>query len=116
MDRKDIHVYHFPQKYCSILHIICYIEGIQVYPAKWPCKVQITLTNKELKQRLLIQGLDILGKHIELKDEDSTIVCLTIQDALIEWTDDLLFDIFSDYGTVLHVDKEYIYHDGRRTT
>ena len=35
------------------------IEGIQIYPSKWPRKVIITVKNKELKEKLLIEGIDI---------------------------------------------------------
>ena len=92
------------------------IEGVQLYPANWPRKVQITVSTKEIKERLIIEGLDICGKHIELRDEDDTITRVTLQDAPIEWSDEDVMRIMSQYGDVVRLEKEYIYHDGKRTT
>ena len=62
-----------------------------------------------------MEGIDLFGRHIEVRDEDNTIVRLTVQDAPIEWSDDVLVEIFSEYGSVVRMDKEYIYYEGRRT-
>ena len=92
------------------------IEGIQLYPSGWPRKLQITVKSKDIKEKLLIEGLDIFDKHIEFRDENNTIVKVVVKDAPIEWTDDILMDIMQDYGEVVRMEKEMIYADGKKTS
>ena len=92
------------------------IEGVQIYPASWPRKVLITVKEKDLKERLLIEGMSIFGSHVELRDENSTVVRVTVQDAPIEWEDSVIVGTLAEYGTVVRVEKEHIYHENRRTS
>lgn len=80
------------------------IVGVQLYPSGWPRKLQITVNEKELKERLIIQGLDMFGKHVEFRDENS-ILKITVKDAPVEWTDGTLISIMEKYGEVVRVDN-----------
>ena len=91
------------------------IEGVQIYPAAWPRKVMITVREKELKERLLIEGMALFGAHIDLRDENSTITRVTVQDAPVEWDDSVIGHKLADFGTVVRVEREHIYHENRRT-
>ncbi len=77
------------------------VVGVQIYPADWPRKVQITLRDKEVKEKLVIEGLDIFCKHVDLKDESSTLHRVVVKDAPMEWDDAKLSDIFDNYGKVV---------------
>lgn len=92
------------------------VLGIQLFPAGWPRKLQITLRKNELKDKLLVEGLDIFGKHIDLKDEDSTILKVVLRDAPMEWSDETFMDIIADYGEVVRIEKEMVYVEGRKTS
>ena len=92
------------------------VQGVQIYPAKWPRKVLITVKDRETKEALLISGIDILGHHIELKDENEEFTKVTIKDLMVDFPDDKLTEILSEYGKVIDVDKEMIYVDGRKTS
>ncbi len=92
------------------------ITGVQIFPAKWPRKIHIALRDEGVKDRLLIQGLEIQGRHIELRDENTTIIKVVVKDAPLEWGDEKLASVFEEYGEILRVEKEMIYVEGKRTT
>ena len=56
------------------------VTGLQVVPQRWPRKVQILCANKEAKAHLMVQGLNIYGKHIRL-NEPGQVTKVHIQDA-----------------------------------
>ena len=91
------------------------IEGVQIYPAKWPRKVLITMTSKERKDQLLVTGLELFNRHIELRDEDTTVIKVVIQDAPMEWTDDILMESLQEYGDIIRMESERIYQNGKPT-
>ena len=37
------------------------VSGIQLYPAGWPRKLQLTVKDEGLKEKILMEGLDIFG-------------------------------------------------------
>ena len=92
------------------------ILGIQLYPAGWPRKLQMTLVNNDIKNRILVKGLDILGLHVEFRDEDNIVTKIVIKDAPMEWSDEFIIETMESYGEVVRTEKEMVYVDGRRTS
>ena len=92
------------------------VQGVQLYPAGWPRKVQITVKSKETKEKLVIEGMEIFGQHFEIKDEGNDMTKVVLKDIPIECSDELVHDIMRDYGEVVRIEKEMIYVDGRKTT
>ena len=92
------------------------VIGIQVYPSQWPCKVLITLKDPTSKEALLVAGINVLGKQIELKDESFQTIRITVKDALLEWDNDKIREILSPYGEIKKVENEVIYIDGEATS
>ncbi len=92
------------------------VAGIQMYPSDWPRKVQITLRDRDMKKKLVIEGIDIFGMHIELKDESSVLQKVIVRDAPIEWNDKQICDILSGYGQIVRIEKEMIHHEGKKTS
>ena len=92
------------------------ILGVQLYPAGWPRKLQITLNNEGVKEKLIIEGLDIFGHHVEFRDENSTILKVILKDAPVEFNEETIIEIMEAYGDVVRVEKEMIYVDGRKTS
>ena len=45
------------------------IYGIQLYPSGWPRKLQTTVRDDEVKERIVIQGIEMFGKHIDMRDD-----------------------------------------------
>ena len=84
------------------------VLGIQLYPAGWPRKVQITVKDVKVKEKLVIEGLSMFGKHIEMRDESNGLLKVTIKDAPLEWSNDTVTDIFEDYGEIIRIEHEYI--------
>ncbi len=92
------------------------VAGIQIYPSDWPRKVQITLRDKGMKEKLAIEGIDIFGMHVELKDESSVLQKVIVRDAPIEWDDNLICDILCGYGKIVRIQREMIYYEGQKTS
>ena len=92
------------------------VEGIQLYPAGWPRKVQITVRNKEIKEKLVIEGLHLFGQQIDIKDESNDLVKVTVSDVPVEWPDKFVKSTLEDFGQVVRVEREMIYVDGRKTS
>ena len=92
------------------------VLGVQVYPKKWPRKVQILCTHIPAKECLMIQGLDIYGRHIELHEPGQGIVKVSIEDAPLDMTNDVLKQWVSQYGNVVDFRNEHLLVNGRRTS
>ena len=92
------------------------IVGIQLYPAGWPRKLQITVANKDLKNTLLVEGLDIFGLHVDFRDEDNIVTKVIIKDAPMEWSKEFMIEIMGKYGEIVRVEREMVYVEGRRTS
>ena len=45
------------------------VYGIQIIPSKWPRKVMVTVTSNDVKEKLLVEGLSLFDKHIDVHDE-----------------------------------------------
>lgn len=91
------------------------IEGVQIFPAQWPRKVLISIENETAKESLMINGLSIDQKHIDLKDEDDEIIRVTVRDAMINWEDDVIEELLSPYGKIIEVENEFVRIDGQPT-
>ena len=70
------------------------IVGIQLYPSGWPRKIQITVKSNEMKENLIIKGIDIFGKHIEMRDESNFMIKVVVKDAPLDWSNDTLTELF----------------------
>lgn len=92
------------------------ITGLQIYPSRWPRKVLVTVRDRDIKERLIIEGLSIFDKHVELQDETSSVLKVTVRDAPIEWSRDFFIDIFEPYGKIVRIENEMIYAEGKKTT
>ena len=92
------------------------VQGVQIYPAQWPRKVLITVNNVDVKEALLVSGLNIYGQHIELRDEDEQFTRVTVKDLSIDFPDKKLEDLMNEYGKVVRVEKEMIYVNGKKTS
>ena len=90
--------------------------GIQLYPAGWPRKVQITVNDATIKEKLVIEGLNMFDKHVDMRDESNLLVKVILKDAPLEWPNDTVTEIFEEYGDVIRIEHEYIYVDGAKTT
>ena len=107
----------YSQLYNSITDVVAEddVEGVQIFPAEWPRKVLISLTNETAKESLIINGLTLNKTNIELKDENEEIIKITVKDAPIQWSDDVIKELFLEYGKIIHFENEYVNIDGRRT-
>ena len=45
------------------------IEGVQVYPANWPRRVRLMVKDASVKTKLLTDGIDVFGQHVDLEDD-----------------------------------------------
>ena len=91
------------------------VVGVQVYPAQWPRKVLIGVKNESVKETLLIAGIEILDKHVELRDEQEQFTKVIIKDAPMSWSDEKMGELLTPYGKVVKVEKEMMYIDGKVT-
>ena len=91
------------------------VIGIQLYPADWPRKVQITVKDEKTKERLVIEGISLSGNHIEMHDEGPVFNKVTIKDLPIEWPDYIIRETLNQYGEVVRIESEKIIVDGRQT-
>lgn len=91
------------------------IVGVQIVPQKWPRKVQILCMHQAAKDCLLIQGLDIYGKHIELNEPGNGVVKVVIQDAPLTMPNDVLKTWVGQFGTVTEFRNEHVVIQGKRT-
>lgn len=91
------------------------IKGIQLYPSGWPRKLQISVADIELKNKIIVEGLDLFGVHVDFSDEDSVVTKVVLKDAPMEWENALIADNMSRYGEVIRVEKEMLKVDGRIT-
>lgn len=100
----------------SVIHDSA-INGIQLYPAKWPRTAHISVNDLDTKNKLLVEGLEIEGRHIELHDEyGGPVVKVTIYDAPFSMDNEQIKELFSQFGDILRVEHEYLSVDGRITS
>ena len=66
------------------------VVGVQVFPQRWPRKVQLFCAHKAAKDCLMIRGLDIYGRHIELTEPGQGVIKVVIKDAPLHMPNDIL--------------------------
>ena len=71
------------------------IKGIQLYPSGWPRKLQISVEDVDLKNNIIVEGLDLFGVHVYFSDEDSVLTKVVLKDAPMEWENALIADNMS---------------------
>ena len=91
------------------------IIGVQVVPQRWPRKVQILCAHQTAKECLMIRGLDIYGRHIELDEPGQGVLKIVIQDAPLDMPNDIIKDWVAKFGTVTEFRNEHVMVHGRKT-
>lgn len=92
------------------------VLGVQVYPKKWPRKVQVLCAHVPAKECLMIQGLNIYGRHIELHEPGQGIVKVSMEDAPLDMANEVLKSWLSQFGNVVDFRNEHLTVNGRRTS
>ena len=88
---------------------------IQLIPSDWPQRMKVTLRSKEVKDEILVQGLPLYGTTISMKDEDSSIIKVTLQNLLAGIKHSDIMVEMSKYGDALRIEHEFIYAEGYKT-
>lgn len=83
------------------------VVGIQVLPPYWPRRVEILCAHQTAKDSLLVTGLDVYGKHIELSEPGNSRVKVVIKGAPLETPNDKLRSWLEQFGTVLEFRNEH---------
>ena len=91
------------------------IRGIVFYPKDWARKCILTFKTKQMKNKVLIEGLTLFDRAVDFNDEDDSIVKLKIEDTPNEMSDDTLKRILGKYGTVIDVEKSMLVVDEKET-
>ena len=93
------------------------IYGVQVYPSEWPRKIRILVKSAEVKEELLVHGLDVYSQHVELQDDQfGPPITVTVLDMPLEMPFDKVEHILGTYGDITKVRDEYLVVNGRQTT
>ena len=66
-----------------------------------PTECWITLSNEQSKENLLINDIVINGKEIRLSEVGANIIHVTVKDAPIEISNDVLFKVLARFGEVV---------------
>ena len=91
------------------------VVGVQVFPQRWPRKVQLFCAHQTAKECLMIRGLDIYGRHIDLNEIGQGIIKVVIQDAPMNMPNDVLKDWIAQFGCVTEFRNEHLTVRGRKT-
>ena len=89
---------------------------IQLVPSDWPQRMKVTLRSKEVKDELLVHGLQMYGTTVSMKDEDSSITRVALHNLTANIKHDDIKVELSKYGAVLRVEHDFIYADGYKTS
>ena len=91
------------------------IKSISFYPDSWATKLRITLRDENVKNEIIIQGMELFGKSVAFEDEGGVLERIVVTDAHPEWDLHVLKSVFSEYGDIVRCDREFYYEDGQRT-
>ena len=91
------------------------VIGVQVIPARWPRKVQVLCAHQAAKDCLMIQGLDILGRHIELNEPGRGVIKVIITGAPLDMQNDVIKTLLESYATITEFRIEHMTIKGRRS-
>ena len=83
------------------------VIGVQVVPQRWPRKVRIVCAHQAARDCLMIQGVDLYGRHVELNEPRNGIIKVVIQDAPIEMPNDIIKAWVEQYGIVSEFRNEH---------
>ena len=78
--------------------------------------MKLTLRSKEVKNELLVRGLQLYGTTVSMKDEDSSITRVALHNLPANIQHDDIKVEMSKYGEVLRVEHDFIYADGYKTS
>ena len=92
------------------------VIGLQVVPQRWPRKVQILCAHQAAMDCLMIRGLDVYGRHIDLNVPGQGMTKIHIQDAPLGIPNDVLKDWVAQFGTVTEFRNEHVTVRRRRTS
>ena len=90
------------------------VIGVQVVPQRWPKKVRIVCAHQAAKDCLMIQGLDLHGRHVELNEPGNGIIKVVIQDAPIEMPNYIIKAWVEQYGIVSEFRNEHATYKNKR--
>ena len=92
------------------------IEGVQVYPANWPRRVRLMVKDASVKTKLLTDGIDVFGQHVDLEDDAlGPSLRITVIDAPIEMPFEKIVSALQSFGKVVDVQDQYLNIQGRQT-
>ena len=92
------------------------IIGVQVIPERWPRKVQLLCAHQAAKDCLMIQGLNLCGRHIELNEPGRGVIKVVITGAPLDMPNDVLKTWVESYATVSEFRNEHVNIKGRRSS
>ena len=90
------------------------VVGVQAVPQRWPRKVRIVCAHQAAKDCLMIQGLNIYGRHVELNEPGNGVIKVVIQDAPIEMPNNTLKAWIEQYGVVTEFRNEHAIYQNKR--
>lgn len=93
------------------------VQGVQLYPIQWPRRVQLALKGEDVKYRLLVEGLDLFGKHVTLiDDKEGPVIEVLVYDAPMDMHDEDITDHLTNFGKVLSIADQKLVVNGRETS
>ena len=102
--------------FCEITKLVSVsdIIGVQLIPKRWPHRVEILCANQNSKDILLEKGLTIQDQLIDLSEPGLGKVRVSVDDAPLDMSNDMIRELLNDYGKVLDVRNEYLHVSGNR--
>ena len=101
----------------SYLHYRHYLNGIQLYPQKWPKKLHLSVKNQAVKDELLVKGVIIFNKHVDFEDDTGVpVIRVMVYDASLMINNDQIQGVIEAYWKVLNVEDEPEQVRGRLTS
>ena len=91
------------------------ISALQLVPEGWPVKCKVTVTDESMKEKIVREGLDLFGKHVDFEDDNDLLIKIIVKDGHPEWPDDVFAANLCDYAKTVFTEKEMLYLDGRKT-
>ena len=90
------------------------VVGVQLIPKHWPHRVEILCANQRSKVILQEKGLSIQSKRIDLSEPRLGKVKVSVDDAPMDLSNDMIREVLSVYGEVLDVRNDYLHVGGNR--
>ena len=91
------------------------MSAIQLVPEGWPVKCKVTVRDESIKEKIVREGLDLFGKHVDFEDDNDLLIKIIVKDGHPEWPDDVFAANLCDYAKTVFTEKEMLYLDGRKT-